>query len=150
MGYKDKTFEWINFPSGRIRYLREGGGARGRDFIPVELFAADINGKINLGIIKRDFLANRCDFNVEVVSFGWTSVGVIDDDWTPRPGACSSFTMRELGVAQALVLQAVHVWSAYEDDSKPSFLIESPQSHFMGEVSFREGWALLQEQGASS
>jgi hypothetical protein len=129
--------------------MREGGGSRGRDFIPVELFATDVNGKINPGIIKRECLANRRDFNIELVSFGWLCVGAIDDDWTPRHGVCSSFTMRELEIVQSLVWQAVRVWRDYEDDSKPSFLIESPESHFMGEASFRDGWALIHQDASS-
>ena len=137
MGAYSKTFEWIEFPQGRVRYV---GGARGRDEPPINVFAVEIRNSIYHGEIKRNFFLDGARFDVEIVSFGW-----LKEDWygtVPVPGYCASFAASQLNDVQALICRAVAIWDRME--KKPSFL-SSTKSRFTGDVAFREGWALVEE-----
>jgi len=133
----EKTFEWIDFPRGRVRYT---GQARGRDEPPIKTFAVEIFGSIYYGEIKRSFLTDASSFNVEIVSFGWRTKcwhGTV-----PDPEHSASFTASQLEDVQDLICQAVTAWDRMED--KPSFLF-STKSHFAGGVFFRDQWALVKD-----
>jgi hypothetical protein len=138
VGDYSKTFEWIDFPQGRVRYA---GGRRGRDEPPIDTFAIEIHGRVYYGQIQELFLPDRCSYNLEVVSFGW-----LKHDWLgskPDPKHCAAFTLNGLSEVQALICQVVPVWRNLED--RPAILYESAQTHFAGEIIFRDGWALLTE-----
>jgi len=138
MGDYSKTFEWIEFPQGRVRYA---GGKRGRDEPPIETFAVEIHGWVYYGQVLTVFLSAQNNYNLEVVSFGW-----LKHDWLgvePDPEYCASFTLNELSEVQSLVCHAVSTWRNLED--RPAILYESAQTHFMGEISFRDGWALVKD-----
>lgn len=109
-------------------------------------FAVKLNNSTYYGEINYAPLAGGDDFNVEILSFGWSEKE--DAYREPIIGRCSAFTEHELRTVQELVLQAVQVWRSLE--KRPFFLTESPTSHFMGEVIFRDGWALIKDEGNSS
>lgn len=139
MGDYDDTFEWIDFPQGQVRYA---GGSKGRDEPPITIFSVVLNGRVYYGEFRRWFLENDNDYNIEVISFGW-----LEREWLgtePNPKHCAQFSSRELGDVQSLVCQAVPVWRSLED--RPSIVREYADSHFMGEVIFRNGWALISEE----
>ncbi|MDR6938326.1 hypothetical protein [Luteibacter sp. 3190] len=130
------TFDWIDFPGGRVRYA---GGSKGRDEPPITIFSVELNGRVFFGEFGRSFLANDNDYNIEVVSFGW-----LDREWfgtEPDPKHCTAFRLAELGDVQSLICQAVPVWRSLED--RPSIVREYSDSHFGGEILFRKGWALV-------
>ena len=138
MASYEETFEWIDFPQGRIRYA---GGKRGRDESPIETFAAEIYGRKYYGEIRKAFLPDRHNYKLEVVSFGWPK-----HDWfgtTPDPQYCAAFSSKDIAEVQRLIRQAVPRWLALED--RPSIVTEYADSHFAGEVVFRHGWALLRD-----
>lgn len=137
-----EAFEWIEFPQGRVRYA---GGSKGRDEPPIETFAIELHGQVRYGEIKKSFLSNRHDYNLEVVSFGWSK-----QEWygsVPVPGQCSVLFANDLETVQALLCEAVQVWRTFS--TRPFFLTEYPDSHFRGDVLFRDGWALTTVQGGS-
>ncbi|SFW75717.1 hypothetical protein [Luteibacter sp. UNCMF366Tsu5.1] len=138
MGNYSKTFEWIDFPQGRVRYA---GSKRGREEPPIETFTVEYRGGVYYGEIDERYLADGNRYNLEVVSFGW-----VIHDWVgtePDPCSCAAFSFDELSEVQAMVCGAIKAWLKLED--RPSFLYESFQSRFMGEVAFRDGWALLKD-----
>jgi hypothetical protein len=136
-----KTFEWIDFPQGRVRYA---GGKRGRDEPPIETFAVEMHGGIYYGEISELFLSDGNRYNLQIVSFGW-----LKPDWfgiEPSPEYCAAFTCEELGEVQALLCQAVPVWRSLDD--RPPFLTEYFHAHFMGEIVFKDGWALIKDENS--
>lgn len=138
MGDYSKTFEWIEFPKGRVKYA---GSKRGRDEPPIETFAVEYRGEIHYGEVEERYLSDGNRYNLEIVSFGW-----INHDWfgtEPDLRFCTAFTFDELADLQAMVCEAIKAWIKLED--RPSFLYESFQSRFMGELVFRDGWALVKE-----
>lgn len=141
MGEFSKAFDWIDFARGLVR---NAGGRRGRDEPPIHTFAVEMGGGIYYGQIGRRYLAgHQSAYNLEVVSFGW-----VKQDWLgtdPNPRFCAAFTSEELADVQSLICAAVPVWRTLTH--RPAFLYESDQTHFMGEVVFRDGWALLKDDG---
>ena len=141
MGNYSKTFEWINFPQGRVRYA---GGRRGRDEPPIQTFAVELHGCVYYGEIASLFLADGNRYNLEIVSFGWKK-----HEWfgtEPDPRYCAIFTENELAQVQWLLCQTIPVWRGLED--RPSSLTEYFEARFMGDLLFREGWALLRGEGS--
>ncbi|WP_090052631.1 hypothetical protein [Luteibacter sp. 329MFSha] len=139
VGDYSKTFEWIEFPQGRVRYA---GGRRGRDEPPMETFAIELYDRVYYGEICESLLADGNRYNLMIVSFGWTK-----HEWRgiePNPRDCATFTPRELEKVQALLCQAVQVWRGLDD--RPPFLTEYFESRFMGEVIFQDGWALIRDE----
>jgi len=137
----EETFEWIDFPQGRVRYA---GTARGRDEPPINVFAVEILGSIHHGEIKRNFFSDGARFDVEIVSFGW-----FKEDWcgtVPVPAYSAAFTASQINDVQALICQAVAIWDQMAN--KPSFL-SSTKACFTGDIAFREGWVLVKEGGSA-
>lgn len=131
-----KMLEWVDLPQGRVRYV---GGKRGKDEPYMTVFAVEIPGGTYYGEIRDQFLADRHNFNLEIVSFGW-----LKDEWfgtEPNRNYCAAFTADELHEVQSLIVQAVSEWMKLEN--RPVILCESDNSHFMGEIGFRNGWSLL-------
>lgn len=134
----EKTFEWLDFPEGRIRYA---GGRRGRDEPPITTFSVELSGKTYFGEFRRCFLPDGNNYDIEVISFGWRQ-----HDWPgtePHPKYCAAFTPEEIGHVQSLICQAVTVWRSLKD--RPSIVREYSDSRFSGEVAFRDGWALVRD-----
>lgn len=136
MGEYSDTFDWIDFPQGRVRYA---GGSKGRDEPRIDTFAVDIYGHTYYGEIRQLFLPDRNNYNVEIVSFGWPK-----GDWfgtEPDPRQCAAFTANELLDVQKLIGRVVPAWRKLAQ--RPFVLRESSRSHFMGDIFFRDGWALI-------
>ncbi|MDR0780592.1 MAG: hypothetical protein LBF16_07850 [Pseudomonadales bacterium] len=144
MSAYDKTFEWIDFPQGRVRCT--GGGANREE--PKEVFAVELYGQTYYGQIKRQFSSNGNDYNLEVVSFGWPKDGWFGAE--PDPESCAAFTLKNLETIKILLCQTVQIWRSFDNDDRPIFLNESSKSHFMGQVLFRDRWALAQDEGIAS
>ena len=140
VGDYSKTFEWIDLPQGRVRYA---GGMRGRDEPSIETFAVELRGAVYYGEIREVFPPEENEYSIEVVSFGW-----IKHDWSgnePDPEHCASFTPNDLSDIQSLLCAAVSIWRRLED--RPAILYESLQTHFTGEIVFRDGCVLISEEG---
>ncbi len=138
MGDYSKTFEWIDFPQGRVRYA---GGRRGRDEPPIETFAVEIDARVYYGEIREVFPPEQNHYSLEVVSFGW-----LQHDWSgvePHPEYCASFTLNVLSDVQSLLCKVVPIWRSLED--RPAILYESFQTRFTGDIFFRDGWALVRD-----
>ena len=95
------------------------------------------------GEIKRKFTENRNDYNLEIVSCGWPG-----KEWLgmPRPGLSYRFSEEEWAVIKSLVVRLVNAVKNYED--RPSFLTEYPTAHFLENVFFVDGWAILDDEDA--
>lgn len=135
MNVNAKTFGWVEFSQGRARFA---GGTRGWDERGYETFSVEVGGISYYGEIRRSFLSNDNDFNIEIVSFGYG-----DPIYAGAPievGISKPFTSHEIKAIQDLTLELVHAGLAFEN--RPSFLEEHSDARFMGEVSFRRGWAL--------
>jgi hypothetical protein len=142
MGVYENTFKWVQFPEGRARF---SGGVRGiMDEQGHETFAVEVDGVEWFGEIERKFLANNNDFNIEVISFGYPTTGYIG---MPMLGVCQIFTPVQIELIQKLIIQLVHAGRRFED--RPVLLNEYPNAHFMGEVFFRDGWALVMNEALS-
>ncbi|MDR6936297.1 hypothetical protein [Luteibacter sp. 3190] len=138
MGDYSKTFDWIEFPEGRVRYV---GQKRGREEPPIDVFSVNIQGWTYFGEIRRSYLADRNHYDLEVASFGW-----LHDDWfgtEPDPAYCASFSVEQLAGVQRAVVQAVAVW--YAMNKRPALLYTSEKSGFTGDIRFLGGWALLKD-----
>lgn len=135
-------FDWVQFPEGRARF---GGGIRGIvDEQGHHTFAVEIDGKEYFGEIQRVFLPNGNDYNIEIVSFGYGAKNYIGMEMI---GTCQVFTIDEIGIIEALIVQLVAAGKHFPDP--PNFLDEYADVHFMGEVIFRDGWALAREVEAA-
>jgi len=140
MGDYSKTFEWIDLPQGRVRYV---GEKRGREEPPIDVFSVCVHGWTYFGELRRIYLSDRNHYDLEIVSFGW-----LTEDWfgtEPDPAFCASFTEKQLGDVQILVSQAVSNWYAMDD--RPAILFKSSKSGFSGDIHFASGWALLKDVG---
>ncbi len=137
------SFDWIQFPEGRARF---SGGVRGIvDEQRHETFAVVVDGAEYFGEIQRAFLPTNNDYNIEVVSFGYGSAGYVG---MRMLGTCQIFSIAEISTIQALIVQLIAAGMQFDD--RPSLLTEYPNAHFMGEVGFRDGWALVKDDGAAS
>ncbi|MFD0324269.1 hypothetical protein [Lysobacter gummosus] len=137
----DPPFDWVQFPQGRARF---SGGVRGADEQGHETFAIDVAGTEYFGEIARAFLPNNNDYNIEVVSFGYAS----DDVGIPMLDACRTFTGAQIAAIHALIVQLIDAGTRFAD--RPHLLMEYPNARFMGEVIFRDGWALLKDEEYAS
>lgn len=138
VGDYSKTFDWIEFPEGRVRYV---GQKRGREEPPIDVFSVNIQGWTYFGEIRRSYLADRNHYDLEVASFGW-----LHDDWfgtEPDPAYCASFSVEQLAGVQRAVVQAVAVW--YAMNKRPALLYTSEKSCFTGDIRFLGGWALVKD-----
>ena len=133
MGDYTNTFDWVQFPEGRGRFA---GLKRGCDDQGHTTFSVELRGNEYFGEIDQVFLPDQHNFNVEIIWFGYgrgEDVGI--------PGAAAKLTSQEIGTAKELITQLVHAGRSFS--RPPNVLQQTPVSQFMGEVIFREGWALL-------
>jgi hypothetical protein len=136
--YED-TFQWFQFPEGKVRF---SGGIRGWDERGYDTFAVELDDEVVYGEIDNVFLANHNDFNLQVVSFGYgmrENVGILNDG-SPGRHAQGRFPAAYLTSVQSLVVQLVRAALHFED--RPTVLTEYPAAHFQGKVIFHEGWAV--------
>ncbi|MCC4598268.1 hypothetical protein LL969_21900 [Xanthomonas campestris pv. phormiicola] len=136
------TFDWVQLPEGRARF---SGLVRGVDELGHETFAVEIGGNEFFGEIDRAFLPNDNDYNIEVMSFGYGSEKCLG---MPMHGACQIFSKAEIGTIQTLIVQLIAAGTHFAD--RPSVLTEYPSARFMGQVSFKNGWALVADDEATS
>ncbi|MDL5367290.1 hypothetical protein QSH18_16905 [Xanthomonas sp. NCPPB 2654] len=136
------TFGWVQFPEGRARFF---GLVRGVDELGHETFAVEVDGNEFFGEIDRAFLPNNNDYNIEVVSFGYGSERCLG---MPMLGGCQIFSQAQINTIQALIAQLIAAGTQFSD--RPSLLTEYPSAHFMGQVSFRDGWVLVADGGTTS
>jgi hypothetical protein len=139
MSQHEDTFQWFDFPEGRVRF---SGGMRGWDERGYDTFAVELEGEVVYGEIARTFLPNHNDFNVQVVSFGYgmrENVGILNKDGT-LPNAQGIFPPSYLERVQSLVVQLVRAGLDFED--RPRVLTDFPNGHFQGKVIFPTGWAV--------
>lgn len=147
MGSHEKTFDWVQFKEGRARF---NGNKRGWDERGYETYAVEIGGKVRYGEIDNSFLSNDNDYNIEIISFGYAmegSVGIPNEPEEQKLLARGAYTQAELKVVQSLVSQLVRAGLSFEN--RPSLLRETPTSHFMGKILFREGWANVRQETLS-
>jgi hypothetical protein len=138
--YNHRTFDWVQFPEGRARF---SGGVRGiMDEQRHETFAVEIRGEEYFGEIRKAFLPNGNDYNVEVVSFGYGSDGYVG----MPPTACQTFTKAEISTIQTLIVQLIAAGRQFA--YRPHLLTEYPHAHFMGEVMFGEDWVLAADDAS--
>jgi hypothetical protein len=142
MGAYDETFEWVDLPEGRARF---SGGIRGIDEQGHETFAVEVDGNEFFGEIRRTFLPNNNDYNIEVVSFGYNAKSSFG---MPMLAACRIFTTAEIGTIQSLIVGLIAAGTRFVD--RPHSLVEYPNAHFMGEVLFKDGWILLKDEEVAS
>lgn len=135
-------FDWISLPAGKARFA---GLVRGIDEAGHETVAAEIDSREFFGEIRRAFLPNDNDFNIEVVSFGYTRK---EDLGTPMGGSRQAFSSQESLTIQTLLTQLVVAGT--HSGERPSLLIEYPNARFMGEVRFKDGWVMVADEGIAS
>lgn len=136
------TFDWLQFPEGRARF---SGLIRGVDERGHETFAVEVNGNEFFGEIDRAFLPNDNDYNIEVTSFGYGSEECLG---MPMHAGCQIFSKAEIGTIQKLIVQLIAAGTQFAE--RPSLLTEYPSARFIGQVSFKHGWALVADDGATS
>lgn len=136
MSSYEHPFDWQRFPEGRARF---SGGVRGADEQGHETFAIEVDGEECFGEIARTFLPNGNDYNIEVVAFGYGSDSYVG---MPVLDACRTFTMAQIDRIHALAIRLIEAGARFED--RPHLLKEYPNARFMGEVIFRDGWALVE------
>lgn len=133
--------DWHTFNEGQACF---SGGIRGWDELGHQTFTVRLDGSEYFGEIKKAWLPNEQDFNLEVLSFGYgmkLNVGIpITSQSVP------AFSPETLQRVMSLVVQLVLLTAHSED--KPFVMSEDSESHFMGQVFFREGWALVKDSTA--
>jgi hypothetical protein len=78
------------------------------------------------------FEANHEDFNVEIVSFGYTNPDLVSD----RPSVTLVFTRAERGAVESLIRE---LFSTPEVIAS-QFPFNSSRARFLGTLRFRRGW----------
>jgi hypothetical protein len=108
----------------------------------------EFHKQVYYGEIKSKFSPSGNNYNLEIVSFGWPKDGWFGIE--PDPKICATFLLKDLEIVQIILCQSVRIWYDLEKRERPSFLNESSQSRFMGEVLFSNGWALVMDEGLIS
>lgn len=103
-----------------------------------ETFAVEVGGCELFGEARREFLDNKNDYNIVVVSFGYRRVG---DVGMPMAGSCRVFGAGDVLPLEKLIRELIFVGGSLSD--RPSLLKEYSNAHFMGGVSFQESWLLV-------
>jgi hypothetical protein len=133
---------WHTFKEGQARFA---GSIRGWDELGHDTFAIQLDGREYFGEIKDAWLPNQCDFNVEVLSFGYGMQLCVGIPLTTP--SVRAFSPRELQRIMSLVVQLVRATD--QSDDKPFVMSSDSESRFMGQVIFREGWALALNVGST-
>lgn len=138
-----QTFDWIQFSEGRARFA---GGYRCWDEEGRDTFALELRGNQYFGEIDNAFLDNHNDYNLVIRAFGYgrgEDVGMpgVGDVDVLGVGVRGIFTPEGEAIARTLVLQLVQAGLEFEDP--PIVLDQTDTSHFMGKITFQEGWMLV-------
>lgn len=130
--------DWVGFEQGRARFT---GGIRGWDEVGHQTFAVELHSQVLYGEIRKAFLPDDYNFDVEIISFGYFAKG---DVAMPRPGHTSTTLSRDnVELATSLIVQLVnHVSQQDVSTERPTVMSIDSESHFMGKVHFSEGWVL--------
>jgi hypothetical protein len=136
MSAYDKTFDWMRFPEGLARFA---GTFRCWDEQGRKTFALDLRGNEYFGEIKRTYLENHNDYNIVIDAFGYSRG---EDVGMPGAGARGVFTSDEEAISRSLVIRLIH--AGLEFDDPPTILDQTETSHFMGGITFRDGWMLVE------
>lgn len=133
--------DWVDFKEGRARF---SGGIRGWDEIGHQTFAVELDGRSLHGEVRKNFLPDGENFNIQIISFGYFSK---DDVAMPRPGQSSAvFSATGAEKAESLILQLVAYASELdESEQRPFVMSVTEKSHFMGRVFFSEDWIFISE-----
>jgi hypothetical protein len=132
-------FNWVNLNQGRARF---SGGIRGADEQGHETFAVEVNSSIYYGEIKKTFLPDKSNYNLEIVSFGYFDVK--DVGGPMRQPIINHFSEVDARRVQNLITALVSSASTWE--SKPSVMSQSDYSRFMQEIHFRDEWIVVDQQ----
>lgn len=132
---------WHEFPEGKIREIV---GVRGYDERGHEGYAIELPQMPTLfGEIRRVFLENKNDYNLEVISFGWPWKEMLG---MPLPNRLFyRLSSGDARAARILISRFIALVRNYLD--RPTYLTEYPQAHFQGKIYFREGWVALNDDG---
>jgi hypothetical protein len=136
------TFDWLTFPEGRARF---SGERRGWDEIGHETFAVDLHGNEYFGEIKRSYLKNENDYNIVIDYFGYgrgEDVGMHGND------VREIFSPEDEVMSRALIASLIEAGLDFE---RPPFpLIQTEVSHYMGQLTFQDGWILVRSHHAGA
>ncbi len=132
----ESIFNWINLNQARARF---SGGIRGADEIGHETFAVENDSGVYYGEIKKSFLPDKCNYNLEIVSFGYFDIE--DVGGRMKHSIVNYFSEIDAGLIQGLITDLISDASTW--GTKPSVMSESEQSRFMGVILFRNAWALI-------
>jgi hypothetical protein len=130
------VFDWVEFPEGRARF---SGGIRGADEQGHETFAVEINSSVYYGEVKKTFLPDKSNYNLEIISFGYFDIK--DVGGPMRQPVINYFSETDARQVQNLITGLVSAASRWE--SKPSVMSQSEYSRFMQEIYFQDGWMLM-------
>lgn len=129
-------FDWVQFPEGRARFA---GIKRGRDEQGHVTFSLELGDALHFGEIDQVFLPDLHNFNIEVISFGYPRAEVVG-----MSGAAAVFSPEQISVAMQLIGRLIK--SGLDLDRPPNILTQTAKSKFLGELLFREGWALVRSE----
>ncbi|ALN63044.1 hypothetical protein GLA29479_2174 [Lysobacter antibioticus] len=129
-------FDWLQFPEGRARFA---GIKRGWDEQGHVNFSLELGDALHFGEIDQVFLPDLHNFNIEVISFGYPRAEVVG-----MPGAAAVFSPEQISVAMQLIGRLIK--SGLDLDRPPNILTQTAKSKFLGELLFREGWALVRSE----
>jgi hypothetical protein len=138
MSAYENPFAWVQFPEGRARFA---GTFRCWDELGRKTFSLEICGNEYFGEVKRAYLENHNDYNIVIDAFGY---GRGEDVDMPGTDVRGSFTSDEEAIARSLVTQLVQAGLEFEDP--PTVLDQTETSHFMGEITFQNGWMLVRPE----
>jgi len=126
------TFDWVSFEQGRARF---SGGIRGADERGHETFAIEIDGTEYFGEINMSFLQNGNDYNLEIISFGHYDQGYVGSEFCDIR---KKFSKKEIENIKSTIDNLIKYYSNLE--KKPYIMTEYDNSHFAGDIIYRNGW----------
>lgn len=132
-----KNNQWVDFAQGRARF---SNGIRGFDEVGHETFAIEFDGTEYFGELKKSWLPDRCNYDIDVVSFGFSEelqIGMPIDSWSVR-----AFKSEQLESIKLLIVELINFGISLEE--RPFILRESTKAKFTGKISFTDDWALVQ------
>lgn len=128
------TFDWKQLPSGRARFA---GSIRGWDETGHDTFAVEVEGVEVFGELKETFAANRNDFGITVLSFGYLDRGDVGMPITPGKKDIKTIDNAAVDAIKQVVTELIEAGVA---EGSPSFLKQYGNSRFTGPITFSQGW----------
>ncbi len=124
-------FDWIELEDGRARFA---GGIRGWDEQGHQTFSVQVEHAAFFGEIEQVVVGAPCDFNLDVVSFGYRE----RDDVGLPASARERFSLPEAERVQRLVQELIAAAAPWLE--KPFLLQPFEEARFLGVIAFRDGW----------